>query len=369
LDRATAAKFAIELYYEQLERGRLERAARLAALQREQEEAKVSVDEAEAQRDRLVAQETEFLRLRRLRISTKSFDQLKVIGKGAFGTVSLVQMRGTQDVFAMKTMNKGDIVAREQIDHVRAERDILAASESPEVLARRALATEDSWLTKLHFSFQDEQSLYLVMEYVPGGDLMGLLVRVDTLTEPQARFYAAEIVLALEAVHKLNYIHRDVKPDNFLIGADGHLKLSDFGLCVGGESLVVRADGTAVQIGAERERESESERERECVCVSEGEDEGSFGVRGGEWLATGHAVHRHSPCSPLGSVATGTRHLLSLSSPAALIRVTPDHRVGVTVRGERERERERERRRERGREGGRERGWRVGRWSAVCGCG
>jgi len=307
LDRATAAKFAIELYYEQLERGRLERAARLAALQREQAEARVSVDEAAAQRDRLVAQETEFLRLRRLRISTKSFDQLKVIGKGAFGTVSLVQMRGTQDVFAMKQMNKGDIVAREQIDHVRAERDILAASESPEVLARRALATEDSWLTKLHFSFQDEMSLYLVMEYVPGGDLMGLLVRVDTLTEPQARFYAAEIVLALEAVHKLDYIHRDVKPDNFLIGADGHLKLSDFGLCVAAETLVVRADGTARPIGLQ-----------------------DGAARGGDYVATGRVDHAHAPVGVAGIVATGRRRLLAMRTGAETLRVTPDHQLAVT---------------------------------------
>jgi protein-serine/threonine kinase len=79
-------------------------------------------------------------------------------------------------------------------------------------------------------SFQDPASLYLVMEYMPGGDFLGLLIRQNILQEPIAQFYIAEMILAMEEAHRLNIIHRDIKPDNFLISATGHLKISDFGL-------------------------------------------------------------------------------------------------------------------------------------------
>lgn len=91
------------------------------------------------------------------------------------------------------------------------------------------------WIVELNCSFQDESFLYLVMEYLPGGDLMTLLMRKDILQEEEARFYTAEIVLAIESVHKLNYIHRDLKPDNVLLDISGHVKLSDFGLCTRAE--------------------------------------------------------------------------------------------------------------------------------------
>ena len=102
--------------------------------------------------------------------------------------------------------------------HVRAERDILALAKNP-------------WIVELKCSFQDEKYLYLVMEFLQGGDLMTLLMERDILSEEESKFYIAETILAVESVHKLNYIHRDLKPDNLLIGRDGHIKLSDFGLC------------------------------------------------------------------------------------------------------------------------------------------
>lgn len=80
-------------------------------------------------------------------------------------------------------------------------------------------------------SFQDPENLYLVMEYLPGGDLMNLLIKKDIFSHEEAQFYTAEILLALDSVHKMKYIHRDLKPDNVLLDADGHIKLSDFGLC------------------------------------------------------------------------------------------------------------------------------------------
>lgn len=101
---------------------------------------------------------------------------------------------------------------------MRAERDILALAKNP-------------WIVELKCSFQDEKHLYLVMEFLQGGDLMTLLMEKDILSEDESRFYIVETILAVESVHKLNYIHRDLKPDNLLIGRDGHVKLSDFGLC------------------------------------------------------------------------------------------------------------------------------------------
>jgi len=103
---------------------------------------------------------------------------------------------------------------------VRAERDVLAESNSP-------------WVVQLYYSFQDTQHLYLLMEFLPGGDLMTMLIKYDTFSEDCTRFYMAECVLAIEAVHKLGFIHRDIKPDNILIDKEGHVKLSDFGLSTG----------------------------------------------------------------------------------------------------------------------------------------
>jgi protein-serine/threonine kinase len=107
-----------------------------------------------------------------------------------------------------------------QLAHVRAERDVLAESNSP-------------WVVQLYYSFQDSNYLYLLMEFLPGGDLMTMLIKYDTFSEDVTRFYMAECVLAIEAVHKLGFIHRDIKPDNILIDKDGHVKLSDFGLSTG----------------------------------------------------------------------------------------------------------------------------------------
>jgi len=89
-------------------------------------------------------------------------------------------------------------------------------------------------IVKLYYSFQDSRFLYFVMEYLPGGDLMNLLIKREILSEDETRFYIAELIIAVQAIHKHGYIHRDLKPDNILIGGDGHIKLSDFGLCTSG---------------------------------------------------------------------------------------------------------------------------------------
>ena len=124
----------------------------------------------------------------------------------------------SQEVVAIKKMAKTEMIFKNQVAHVRAERDILAQAKNP-------------WIVELKCSFQDNKYLYLVMEFLQGGDLMTLLMEKDILSEEDSRFYIAETILAVESVHNLNYIHRDLKPDNLLIGKDGHVKLSDFGLC------------------------------------------------------------------------------------------------------------------------------------------
>lgn len=118
----------------------------------------------------------------------------------------------------MKKMRKSEMLEKKQVHHVKGERELLAKAKTP-------------WVVELKFSFQDEHFLYLVMEFLAGGDFMTLLMRKDILSEDEGRFYGAEMVLAIEAVHKMNYIHRDLKPDNILMDNKGHLKLTDFGLC------------------------------------------------------------------------------------------------------------------------------------------
>merc|ERR1719410_1404332 len=117
-------------------------------------------------------------------------------------------------------MRKKEMITKKQVGHIRAERNLLAAADC-------------AWLVKLHYSFQDDTYLYLVMEYCAGGDLMTILMREDILSEDHTRFYMAELATAIKSVHDLKFVHRDLKPDNILIATNGHVKLSDFGLAKG----------------------------------------------------------------------------------------------------------------------------------------
>jgi len=115
-------------------------------------------------------------------------------------------------------MKKKDMIKKNEIEHIRAERSVLSKSSN-------------KWIIDLKCSFHDEDFLYLVMEYLPGGDLMNMLIKKDIFSVEEARFYIAETILAVEYVHSLGYVHRDIKPDNILLDKDGHIKLTDFGLC------------------------------------------------------------------------------------------------------------------------------------------
>jgi serine/threonine kinase 38 len=158
----------------------------------------------------------------RKQISTADFESLSVVGRGAFGEVRLVRKktRDSIQIFALKSMKKEMMIVKNQVQHVRAEREALAAADG-----------DNRWLTALHYSFVDETHLYMVMEFLPGGDLMSLLIKEDTFSEGVTRFFMAEAAHAISSVHALGYIHRDIKPDNMLIDARGHLKLTDLGLC------------------------------------------------------------------------------------------------------------------------------------------
>lgn len=159
----------------------------------------LSADVKKQMQQRLQAQEDEFLKAKRKKMSVNDFETLTIIGRGAFGEVRVCRKKDDKKIYAMKIMKKSEMLKKNQVQHIRAERDVLALADNP-------------WVVKLHYSFQDEKNLYLVMEYLPGGDLMTILMKYDILTEEQTRFYIAETALAIWSVHQLNYVHRDLKP-------------------------------------------------------------------------------------------------------------------------------------------------------------
>ncbi|KTF97915.1 hypothetical protein cypCar_00004443 [Cyprinus carpio] len=183
-----------------------------------------------------------------MRLHKEDFEILKVIGRGAFGEVAVVKVKNADKVFAMKILNKWEMLKRAETACFREERDVLVNGNS-------------QWITTLHYAFQDENNLvcensqahigsdshsldkvlrYLVMDYYVGGDLLTLLSKFeDRLPEDMAKFYLAEMVLAVDSVHQLHYVHRDIKPDNILMDMNGHIRLADFGSC-----LKLMEDGT-----------------------------------------------------------------------------------------------------------------------------
>ncbi|CAK5043369.1 unnamed protein product [Meloidogyne enterolobii] len=218
-DKANRTRIAIESFYAQTIVQLTERDQKTEKFEQKMTKDGLSEKEKEAKRHLHVANNNDFIK-QRPKLSASDFQSLKVIGRGAFGEVRLVQKIDSGHIYAMKILRKSEMLEKEQIAHVRAERDILSEADC-------------DWVVKMFYSFQDNINLYLVMEFLPGGDMMTLLIKYDQLTEEQTIFYISETALAIQATHNLNFIHRDIKPDNLLLDAKGHIKLSDFGLCTG----------------------------------------------------------------------------------------------------------------------------------------
>ncbi|KAJ3333589.1 hypothetical protein HDU76_006330 [Blyttiomyces sp. JEL0837] len=147
----------------------------------------------------------------------QDFEIIKPISRGAFGKVYLARKITTGDLFAIKILKKEDMIRKNMISHVRAEHKVLTISKNP-------------FVVKLYYAFHSKDYLYLVMEYLIGGDLSTLLSAFGTFDEDMTRMYVAEVVLALEYLHANGITHRDLKPDNMIINHEGHVKLTDFGL-------------------------------------------------------------------------------------------------------------------------------------------
>ncbi|CAM9347467.1 unnamed protein product [Chrysoparadoxa australica] len=149
--------------------------------------------------------------------SVDNFSMLRVLGKGSYGKVVLVRKKDSGVLYAMKVLKKDDVVNKRQVERTKIERRVLGNIEHP-------------FLMKLHYAFQTEKKLYLVLDYCPGGELFFHLSRYKRFPEGVVRFYAAELVLALKHLHDSGIIYRDIKPENILLDAKGHLSLGDFGL-------------------------------------------------------------------------------------------------------------------------------------------
>lgn len=163
------------------------------------------------------------------RVSIEDFVVMALIARGAYGAAFLARKKATGDIFCLKRLRKNDMIAKNQQQHVRREKSILANTSNP-------------YIVKMYYSFTSTTDLYLVMEYVPGGDMFSRMNQLGIFPIAVARRYIAEIALALEYLHSHEIVHRDLKPDNILITMHGHIKLTDFGLSYAG--LVERTAST-----------------------------------------------------------------------------------------------------------------------------
>jgi serum/glucocorticoid-regulated kinase 2 len=151
------------------------------------------------------------------KLTIDDFSSLSVIGKGSYAKVLLVKKKDTNELFAMKILKKENVERRKQEKHVRTERDVLINIDHPFVI-------------KFFYSFQNERKLFFALEYCPGGELFNLLQKKKRFSEDQARFYSAQMILALEHLHEKDIIYRDLKPENVLIDSTGYVRITDFGL-------------------------------------------------------------------------------------------------------------------------------------------
>lgn len=177
-------------------------------------------------------------------LSLWDFDIIRCLGEGSFGQVALVRKKDTRKIFALKVIKKKNINKISRVEDALTERNILLASKSP-------------FIVKLQYAFQSERCLYYCIDYAAGGELISLIAKRKRLELHHARFYAVEILLALEHLHEeLNCIYRDLKPENVLIDSTGHLKLTDFGLSTIGKEKSTSFCGTPAYLAPEIIKES-----------------------------------------------------------------------------------------------------------------
>ena len=154
------------------------------------------------------------------KVGLADFELIRVLGKGSFGKVTLVRKISNDKLYAMKVLSKQNIIRKKQVEHTRTERRILGKITHP-------------YIVKLHYAFQTDKKLYFVLDYAAGGELFYHLERMKKFPENYAIFYAAELTLALEELHRNDVVYRDLKPENILFDGEGHVKLADFGSCRG----------------------------------------------------------------------------------------------------------------------------------------
>jgi protein kinase A len=149
-------------------------------------------------------------------VKLEDFDRIKTLGTGSFGRVMVIQHKGSKDFFAMKILDKAKIVKLKQVEHTVNEKRVL-------------YATQFTFIVNMKFHFKDNSNLYMVMEFVNGGEMFTHLRKMGRFSEEHSRFYASQVCLAFEYLHYMDVIYRDLKPENLLIDADGYCKVTDLG--------------------------------------------------------------------------------------------------------------------------------------------
>ena len=175
------------------------------------------------------------------KIGINDLEIIRVLGRGTFSKVSVVRNKHTKKLYAMKSMSKRLLEETENIGQSLTEKDVLFQINYP-------------FLVSAHYSFQTPQKIFIVLDYIPGGELFGRLKEEGRFNENRARLYAAEILLGIGYLHQKGYIYRDLKPENILVDSNGHLKITDFGLVKGhmtSESTTTTFCGTPEYVAPE----------------------------------------------------------------------------------------------------------------------
>ena len=211
-------------------------------------------EEKEKIKQEIISQESSRYRFFREKQTIRNYESISIIGRGAFGEVHVCRHKITGNIVAIKKIKKEVLFLKNQVLHVRNEQLFMSKVKSP-------------WIVELKASFQEDDYLYLVMEFLPGGDLMNFFIKKDILTEEEAKFYIAELILSIESIHKLDCIHRDIKPDNILIDKNGHIKLSDFGLAKISEKLYEKNNKNNFINNLNENENEEKKHEKNYSCV------------------------------------------------------------------------------------------------------